>query len=886
MSSNQIKRIGRYWNSGGGTPDWATVNANVQRSYVAERNTVDTGKYWWYRGGGRVGRNTAGTKRFRFYAMSTTTGTGSGGAGSRVPNAVLKYTAEGSTSVLFTGSNEGEWQWLNFTEPFLGDIDTGYAFGIAARDAGTSVGMVQAATIPGSHNTWFYDRATDGSGIPQSGYSSTVNAGHQAVVMEGEKNVAPNQPGAVVISGPANSQTPTMTASFSDDNETLANGVAWDRLEQVHYETWWGGVVRDNVTYTASSGERTARQSSHALATPVPFDTPVTYFVYHIDRGGLMSVSRSISFVVYSDASVDEPTTPPAWVANHTAPGNITAVYRSTGGLNCNRFVVQLVNASGNLIKESPGKDVSIAPNGTLSMTWAESTFAVQPGTTYGVKISARDTNGNWSQYSPIHWFTTNAAPTVPVITSPAGGFIGNTRPLIQIDTSDADKAVGTLTMYVRFYNTSDVQQGGNYTATWNAGTGRYELQTTSTHLASLGTIRKVRTSAFDGTLYSGGATAIGSATWSAPITINYVAAPTVTITAPAGPTVSTTTPTITWTCADQTAWRIEGWIGGTLVYNTGNQSGAGASHTVQSSTYWIGGEKWNNGETIGWIVFGQDSTTLWGQSSTRTLTLDYPPIDPLIITGSAMAYPGVNGTHYMRVHNSASGYPGGQFRAYRWSRQFVTGENGTPIAGTLRQFPDQVNSGTLDLYDHDVPSNQWIRYTVVQSVLVGNDIIESPPVSIDLMCAWNGTLIHSNADPLASYVWLKYGPLNGSFEPHMNTVTERRDVRLRGRRAPVAFITGQQTDDPSGDYTFVPTEGVSAMDQLDALYRLADWQRPEASPNGRPNGICWRAGRGGSRGLRYVTLNSIDANPAHTVESVSLEFQEYDFDPFEEDVT
>ena len=173
-----------------------------------------------------------------------------------------------------------------------------------------------------------------------------------------------------------------------------------------------------------------------------------------------------------------------------------------------------------------------------------------------------------------------------------------------------------------------------------------------------------------------------------------------------------------------------------------------------------------------------------------------------------------------------------------------------------------------------------------MQSVLIGNDIIESPPVSIDLMCAWDGTLIHSNADPLSSYVWLRYGAVNDIFSPHMVTTTGFRDVRLRGRRAPVAFSTGEQVNDPSGDYTFVPTDGKSAMDQLADLYRVARWQIPAQSPNGRPGGICWRAGRGDGRGdvpsLAYVRLIDIDANPRHTVESVSLTFQEYDFDPFE----
>lgn len=907
MSSNLIKRIGRYWNSGGGTPDWASVNANQQRSNAADIPAGESGQYWGYRMGGRVGRNTAGTKRFRFYFTSTTTGNGSGGASSRIPNAVLKYTEEKTTDTLFAGSNEGEWIWANLTEPVLINIATGYAVGIAARDAGTSVGMIQAATLNAlppadrPHNTWFYDRATDGSGIPQNSYTGTVNAGNLAVVIEGEKNVAPNQPGVVAKSGPVNSQQPTMTAAFSDQNETLYNGVSWDRLESIESDLSWGGVKRWEQIRTATSGERTAKQSvvqvgasgtttnGFPATVSVPFDTVATYRVWHVDRGGLKSVVRSYTFTVPSGASVDEPTSPPARVENPTAPGNITAVYRSTGGVNCNRFMVKLVNASDSLIKESPGKDVSVAPGGTLSMTWAESTFSLFAGTTYGVRVNARDTNGNWSGYGPVHWFETNAAPAVPSIVTPSGAYVGSTRPLLQIDASDADKAVGALTVYVRFYDSFDVQQGGDYTATWNAATKRYELQTTSTHLPSLGTLRLVRATAFDGALYSGGAMSLGAATWSAVKSVYYTSAPTVTITAPAGPTIGTISPPVTWTCANQTAWRITLWdpVANMFVYDTGEQSGAAKNHTITTGApFWKNGHRWNVGEGMYLRVLGKDGTTLWGNSADLYLALEYPPIDELIIDGEAMSYPGVDGTHYVHLHNSATTYPPGEFQAYKWSRQFITGEGGTMIGGTYREFAMQGNSGVLDVYDHDVPSGQWIRYWVTQSVLAGNDIIESPPVSIDLMCAWDGTLIHSNADPLSSYVWLRYGAVNDIFSPHMITTTGFRDVRLRGRRAPVAFSTGEQVNDPSGDYTFVPTEGKSAMDQLADLYRVARWQVPAQSPNGRPNGICWRSGRGDGRGevpsLAYVRLVDIDANPRHTVESVSLTFMEYDFDPFE----
>ena len=197
MSSNQIKRIGRYWNSGGGTPDWAGVNANQQRSNALTFQLVSptsTGPTAWVaalvatpeaRAPPVLLHEHHHRQWFRWCQFACT---------ERSPEI---YRGKRPPTPCSFGPMRGEWIWANLTGPVLINIATGYAVGIAARDAGTSVGMIQAATLNAlpvadrPHNTWFYDRATDGSGIPQNGYTSTVNAGNLAVVIEGEKNVAP-----------------------------------------------------------------------------------------------------------------------------------------------------------------------------------------------------------------------------------------------------------------------------------------------------------------------------------------------------------------------------------------------------------------------------------------------------------------------------------------------------------------------------------------------------------------------------------------------------------------------------------------------------------------------------------------------------------------------
>lgn len=884
-----IKRIGQFWNNGGGTPDWADTGVNQQRAYVPNLSD-DTGQYWWYRIGGRVGRNTAGSKRLRFYVTNTTTGQGSGGANSRVPNAVLKHTAEISTSALFTGSNEGEWRWANFDEPFLGNINSGYALGIASRDNGTSIGMIQAANpaMSDADNTWFYDRATNGSGIPQGGYSSTVNAGHQAVAMEGVKNEPPNRPGAITIESGGSTQTPTFRASFSDPNETV-NGVATDRLETYRMEVWWGGTRQHNGTYTASGTERSGRYSQRQSPVSIPWDTPYTVFFFHRDRAGAESVGRSFSGTIFSGATVDTPTSPIGFITTPANPGGITAIYRSTGSVNANAVRVRLVNSAGNPVQTSGILTRTVAPNASTTVTWAQSGFGTQPsGVTRGVQMQARDTNGNWSPWSGTVWFRTNTAPDIPVITGPANGAASSSLPGLYVTVNDVDGGNGNknsgLQVFCEILDDNDAVLG-TINAVWQEWLlGKWWVSPIALNASGLipgHGLYKHRWYVYDGHLYSGGSTTVGGATRSASRTFVYANVPSVTITDPSSP-ISTTQPTITWSSSDQTHWRVRGYAGATVVYDTGEQAGSVLSHQISGSMYWQAGERWNNGEEFTWIVSVRDSTTLWGESAPLALTLEYDPLETLIIDGAAMALPGIAGTHYNQVITSVSTYDEADFKGYHRRRVNITGPMGDEIPGTEVRLPTEQSAGNTVFNDYHVISNQWYRYYLWQEIEVGNDIVPSDAVSIDLMSSWHGIVLFSNADPLGSAVWLRYGGPGGSFEPTVSETIVRRNVSVRGRRSPIAVVNGQRELTANGEHAFITNEGMSAIEQLERLYTIADYQYMHTSPNGRPNSVCYRAGRGASRSLAYMTMN-IDANPHHRIEVVSLDFEETNFDPYAE---
>ena len=138
---------------------------------------------------------------------------------------------------------------------------------------------------------------------------------------------------------------------------------------------------------------------------------------------------------------------------------------------------------------------------------------------------------------------------------SPQDNWVGSVRPSAGGQRHRCGRDRGSLTVYFELFNTSDVGQG-TYAGTRHAASKRYQLQTTSTHLASFGTVRKWRAYAYDGNLYSGGATSSGAASRSAMRTVTYAAVPSVTVSAPTSP-VTTSSVTVSWTSTNQTHYRV-----------------------------------------------------------------------------------------------------------------------------------------------------------------------------------------------------------------------------------------------------------------------------------------------------------------------------------------
>lgn len=841
----------------GGSNDFLEIGHATQRSTVGPAGSGG-GQIILQSLGGRIGMRGSTGVYYRLFIQATT--------GSSVPGNVITYTDEYYTSVPFNGSNEGEWRERQIPITVVNE-NALLAFGATARVGMLSVGMdlTSASAI--------YQRATSSGSIPGNGYSSVPANGRNHIAAFGERNQPPNRPGAVVVTGGISNQRPTMTAPFSDPNETLIDGRSYDHLGQIYEEYRWGGQLRESRTVSATAAERNARQSSRTAWFDIPFDTPYTYYVRHIDRLGARSESRSYSGTVLSGASVDAPSSPTGRVTNPANPGNIVATYRNSAGLSANAVRFRTVASNGTPITTSGILSQTVAADANIVRSWATSELGTQPdATTRGVQVRARATNGQWSEWSDPIFFTTNAPPNIPTLYQPTSGVAVSSIPLTGVRATDPDQSFDDLTVTAEIYDADtdvlvdtyellqEVPGGWNVFRERPTGIpyGNYEW----------------RAKASDGYLESA---------WSPLWTFTYAAVPDVTITAPTGPTISTSQPVLEWTSTDQTHWRVRGWDGTRLVYDTGERTGADDVHTIESVQHWIGGERWNNGESFQWEVLVRDASTLWGSSSPLALTLEYPPIDELIIDGSAESLPGIDGTHYNRVFTTMTEYPAGDFLGYHRRRENVTGLNGAVIDGTLEILPTETNPSATGFTDYNVVSNQWYRYTVWQEIRVGNDVIPSPEVSIDLVASWHGIILHSNADPSGAYVWLRYGGPGAKWSPNRAEQLVRNDIRVRGRRAPIATVSGHRDANANGEYTFLTNDNQSAMEQLGMLYRVNDWQYRHLSQNGRPNGICYRDGRGGSRGLMYVTMNLDDTPFTQQAHIVNLDFTEYDFAPFGE---
>lgn len=681
-------------------------------------------------------------------------------------------------------------------------------------------------------------------------------------------NTRPNDPGHLQPSGTitGGDLTPLLTSTFSDPEEVLSTGQLWDRLEKYQIK-----VTRaaDGVTmwapaeFTASSTERANDATSREYAgSTLTYGVDYRYQIRHQDRGGLWSNWASTTFRLTALSSVDAPSSPTGLRTNAANPGDIAATYRHGGGKSANAFRARLLSETGTVLATSGDIAKSVAPNANVTILWSETGFGtLSLGTGYNVQLLARDVDGVWaSSWSPSVTFRINAPPLVPSGLSPSGMSAMGTRPRLVALASDPDPQHPTSGLVV----TARIKDGDGVvlqtrTMTWNSASQRFEYQTTAADLPAFGDYRWDAYS-YDGAHYSGGATSAASATASDEAFFVYAAVPTVTLTGPAA-TITTVTPVATWTSsftagATQASYRVRLLHPTTnaTVYDSGVIASASQSSTISASTGWIGGERWNNGETFKLRVTIVDSNGLSGSSADLLVTLTLPAVQQVAYTSSAIALPGTHGTNAIQLNVNASTYSPSVFEEVVIVRSELVGDSDVVRPGGTVRLKSVDTPAAFTFIDADVTSRQRYRYEVFQRISSGNDIVASDPSYRVAFASWDGVVIHAPLDPTTSAVSMEYGSLGQNYDPSMSVSQPHRidtPISAGGR---VAHFGRGMYSEAGGEFALANDAWASAEDRLRAILYLMDLQAGEI--DNRPHVLCWREGRGGPLGRIYGIIS------------------------------
>jgi hypothetical protein len=655
----ELIRVGRHQSS----PYDAEIAQNVLRGYIGDPTVP---KSTWFhtmkfRGGKAPGSNV--TARPIVYASGSV-------PGSLVQSfntvSVTNAVGENAAGVIYSSSPDG-------VEAFMGSSGSRYGFVVHARVGFLIVKMSNASDISGFDEK-FYERTGYSSSTPPnpSGMSSIGTQGHMQIWLEGDANVSPVAPINVSPSGSVFSTTPTILASFRDQNGSYGDSVSpslnvGDYMVQCRIEVQrkLDQVEFWDHTYTVSPAERDANQSSRVYgngggSTALVRGTVYQVRVSHADRFGSWGPASSwIDFtpVALGSMVVTSPSTDEK--VDDLTP-NVGFTWNHVDSLGMNQ-VRALFYRSGSLIETSVDYALSVAAGASSTFNWSNMGIATAllPGQVHSVKIQGRDTNSIWSALSPEVRFFTDAAPGVPTNLSPSGGVIlpSSSYPVLTckcVDSDDADPIVKAeiLTGAGSLISTRTMSLVGGSSDT-------YQYQTTGSDLASEGDF-KFRCYSGDGYLWSGGVESEGSATRSSEALFSWASVPAVSVTDPVSSgSISDASPTVSWTVTDQDKFRVR-------IIDTSDDSEVYSSGPIVDSvsrSWPIAAGYVRNGEIYDFEV-GVEDDSLWGYGLATNVEVAYiPPPSP----ANLLVVPGVVGDEIYATYADISWdpYEGSDFNSY-----------------------------------------------------------------------------------------------------------------------------------------------------------------------------------------------------------------------------
>ena len=855
-------RYGRYKTTA--EADYGEIAANDSRACVFDAATQNM---WVTTFGGVFGRDTANTPTVRLSAYETDA--------SKNPTTRIGYSGTISAATSMTGAGAGAHYTAAISVSDNGPTSSAcmvysgrrYAVDILSRNYGLGHSMIQAASIS-ADNEQFYNRTAPGSTPPSSygAYSSSVE-GHLTVYLQGYANEAPEAPAnGLAPSGTVNDTAPTFTADFDDLNgaygTTSGLGVdVGDRLNQYKIQLRATGTTSLlwNQTYTATSAERTAHAISRAYGgSALSRGTSYEWRVRVSDEFGAWSdFSAWTTFTPANLGYVTLDSDPTGKIEDNSPDFKGRWTHQSATGMT--QAKVRVLSASGTVLQTSAAfakVAASSASPGTLfTCTWADTAFTdLAWGTSYQYQIQGYD-GSQWSDWSTARTFSTNAAPTVPTGLSPNSGQIFTSYPLLSCSFTDSDDTTGTgLTGTFRITRpdatTTDV------TPTYNSTSGKWEFQTTIAEINQYG-VFSWKATGYDGTLYSGEASALGSATFSSSATFDYEAGPVLTITSPADlSTVTTASLTVSWNVSSggpQVKYQVWVYADGTTttVYDSGLQTSVATSHVVPSGYL----RNLTDYDIVAAVTSG---VPLTGYSATTNITVDFPaptPVANFQVTPIAVGLDTFETA--VRLSWDQTAYAAPEFVEYTIYRSANDGPDADEVILARLTAPTDVA-----FIDYTPASGYDYTYAITVTTLTGVDTLESDrsedTTSVDLA----GTVLSLVGNGGTYRACL----LNVRERDFDRTIAEAVYVPLDGERpvtirSAVRFWTGSYEGALIDDTTATAAQRWAELDALDA----------------QGGTVCVRDGRGRKR---FCKLSNLKAKDEHGG------WYSYQFTAREEDMT
>ena len=625
--------------------------------------------------------------------------------------AVYETTGNPATAIrvafqsLTVGSGSPQTFSLNLTTPVL--LKAGKSYRMVASSPG-DFWLYRASY---DDNWW---RRTNSAYPPPTSFGAVTEDGFKPPQIWGvaETNAAPVVPYGLSPAANAvvTTPTPTFTFSHSDPNTDVGDKMLGASLL---VERASNGDVMWAPYLTATSAEQESGTMSVvygglALVT----GTQYRWSVRTRDLAGLYgpySAWQTFTFTAAGQMTMSE-ATPPAKVEVLSGL-SFAATWSHTQSLAMTTARARLA-IGGSIVWEGAAAGFvptggNVAAGGTLTFTQTEAGMpTLSAGQTYQVAVMGKDTNGNWSSYSPYRDLRTNAPPNTPAALSPDTTQPSTTRPLLTFTGQDPDVTAGypeaDLTASVRLKDSAGVVRFTRTATLVSSAAGTWQYQITATDEPALAAGASV-SRLWDTQVNDG--TAVGAL--SAQAAYVYAAGPTVTITAP-GATLAKATGPITWTIVGTQASRtVKIWAGGSATgtpLHTHTATTGSLSYTIPVGLIF-------NGRTYTVAVEVVDNISLTGSSPTVTTTATFP-VPPAVMGASAALLAAVGEPDPSRVALSwqASTEPPDVFVSYRVTRRLSTEESTAAVL-----LAELVSPSQASLADEHPPNGSGLVYAISQ---------------------------------------------------------------------------------------------------------------------------------------------------------------------------